>query len=533
MSVQKLDPTEEEVAFTVAAGRPRPLGNSLSASAQRLTKETISRIGNKGKAEAWQDDAWDMYDLIGEQRFLSNTLANRMSQARFYIGKLPENTTEDIEPLTEGPAYEVGQSLLGNGMNFQQVAQRAGVNLSIPGDGYLIGCPNKDPEPKPDSYDGITPIGETEDPLTGVDINDLEWKFRSVSEVEFKEGDVHIKMSGSHSKKYHADDVVIIRVWRSHPRRWWDADSPTRSSLPVLRELVGLTMHISAQLDSRLAGAGVFFIPSSADQAMRAALGASDEQDTSPLADALMLTMTTAINDRASASALTPIMPVVPDESIEHFRFVSFATPLDAEARPLREESIRRMALGQDCPPELLLGVAGMNHWGAWLVREDVVTTHLEPPLAILCDAITTQFLWPVLELQGVENFKDYVMWYDVEHLILRPNRSADAVKAREMGLIGDPTARDALGFDETDAPAIIPTDPVLELVLSMIRTAPSLAQAPGISVLAEQIRAMMDGRVEPLPGAEVVGETEEAEETIPAEEGGVPATEDEGPADV
>src|SRR3546814_17159695 len=59
----------------------------------------------------------------------------------------------------------------------------------------------------------------------------------------------------------------------------------------------------------------------------------------------------------------------------------TFHTPFDEETRELREEAIRRLALGQDAPPELLLGVGNMNHWGAWLVQADTNNTHVEPPL--------------------------------------------------------------------------------------------------------------------------------------------------------
>src|SRR3546814_19565748 len=87
----------------------------------------------------------------------------------------------------------------------------------------------------------------------------------------------------------------------------------------------------------------------------------------------------------------------------------TFHTPFDEETRELREEAIRRLALGQDAPPELLLGVGNMNHWGAWLVQADTINTHVEPPLARFCDAATTQFLRPVLEARGIAEPEDSV----------------------------------------------------------------------------------------------------------------------------
>lgn len=530
-SASMLEAPVEAQEWTVETNKPKPLkGNALVAAAQRLTAKKMKVKGGRGKtskSEGWQEDAWDMYDLVGEERFLASTLANRMSQARFFVGKLPSDPTEDIEPVTEGPVFDVFESIAGKGRTFATVANRAGINLFIAGGGWLIGCPKKGAEkPEPDY---LSPVVEEEDedqdPIAGIDISTLEWKFYSVSEVETDSSAGTITFPGH--KEVSADDVISIRVWRPHPRRWEDCDSPTRSSLPVLRELVGLTMHISAQIDSRLAGAGLFLIPSSADQALRAAAGVGDDA-TSPFADALMEAMIEPISDRSAASAVVPLMPVVPDESIEKFRHISFSSDLDKEARELREEAIRRLALGQDCPPELLLGVGAMNHWGAWLVREDVVTTHLEPPLALLCDAITTQFLWPVLDVLNVEDFEDYVFWYDVDHLVMRPNRAQDAAAGHEAGVLGDAAYRDALGFDESDAPEVDPTDPVVKLVIDMVRAAPSLAQTPGLQILHEQIEALMNGTPVPAspeqagsPESTPAAPTEEpAAEGPPAEEG-------------
>lgn len=533
-SAGRLDPSGAQII----PPSPAPLA-SLTAAAKRLTAKRIKGATISKPAE-WQADAWDMHDLVGEQRFLAHTLAGRLAQARFFAGQLPEDSTEDVEVTTNPLAVEVMEALT-RGTHFAQVVERAGVNLFIAGDCYLIGIPEDTetgtPAGMPDPETGISPAGSDggSDILDGIDLSTLSWNLYSNSEVTFdQEGKVIISSGEGReaSTTYDADAILVTRLWRPHPRYHWQAESPTRSSLPVLRELVGLTMRISAQVDSRLAGAGMFLIPESADRAVRQAMGAAGETATdSPLAAALMEAMITPIGDRSSAAAVVPLMPVVPDESIEKFRFISFASPLDTEARSLRDESIRRLALGQDCPPELLLGVAGMNHWGAWLVREDVVTTHLEPPLALLCDALTSQILWPVLIQNGMDPAEAhrYVIWYDVDHLIMRPDRSEDAKALHASGVISDSALRDATGFDETDAPAVDPTDPAVALVLDLVRGAPSLLQNPGLSVLVEQVRAMLDGAEIPdLPGQEDASETEpdgSPDDGTEAPAGGPPAT--------
>src|SRR5699024_10799802 len=238
--------------------------------------------------------------------------------------------------------------------------------------------------------------------------------------------------------EYDPDDLYLIRVWRPHPRKWWEADSPTRSSLPVLKELVGLTMHVSAQGDSRLAGAGILAPPQSVQRALATQAGLDPETTGDMFTEGLIEAMLTPIGDRASASAIVPLVVTVPDESVDKIKHISYSQPLDGTAQGLRDEAIRRLALGQDAPPELLLGTGNMNHWGGWLVQSETVETHIEPVLALICDAITSQYIWPALMDQGMseEEAQEFVVWYDVDHLIARPNRGSDAQQLHERGAI-------------------------------------------------------------------------------------------------
>ena len=254
-----------------------------------------------------------------------------------------------------------------------------------------------------------------------------------------------------------------------------------------------------------------------------------DEDDPDPFGEAIQEMMTTAIADRASASALVPGNFVVPDDSIDKFRYMTFATPLDKEARHLREEAIRRLALGQDIPPEVLLGVGGMNHWGAWLIREDTVKTHVEPQLATMCDSLTTQYLWPVLEQQNMDEKKaqKFVIWYDVDHLIARPNRLEDAIALHHEGAINDKALRDAGQFGDTDAQVDVETsDEASSLVLKMVQDNPSLIRNPGIEVIVEAVRSLLKGDTAEAP--EVEPDQLQIPETVPPTNGTTPAVPEE-----
>lgn len=509
--------------------KPQPL-NTLLASAHRITSTSVKRSQPRSSAESWQADAWEMYDLVGEQRFLASTIAGRMAQARFYVGELnPENSQDTPEQTEDVDAAAVLESVGGDFSGLARMVERMAVNLFIAGSGWFVGVPESlvDPTKTTQSVNDAN-----------VYMNDLQWFMLSVTEVSIERDKVQLNIGPNGEQvEVGVDDVYLIRIWRPHPRNMWESDSPTRSSLPVLRELVGLTMHISAQIDSRLAGAGVLLVPQSAQQAIRTAAGMADGDDSEDIfTEALMEAMIEPISDRSSASAVVPLVVTAPDDSIEHFRHISFDSPLDNEARELRDEAIRRLALGQDAPPELLLGTGGMNHWGAWLVREDVVTTHLEPTLALICDALTTQYLRPVLHEMGYseEQIEKLVVWYKVDHMIARPNRGVDAQTLHGLGVLSDATLREANGFDENDAPERDEDSEnkvraqAVEFTMELVRSAPSLARDPGIPSLVEQFEALLTGE-DPQDLEEVVGDiTVDSEDSAESSPGGVPQTDGE-----
>src|SRR5699024_330485 len=207
--------------------------------------------------------------------------------------------------------------------------------------------------------------------------------------------------------------------------------------------------------------------------------------------DAMIESMLTPVSDRSAASALVPLVVTVPAEPRGAFTYLYSPSPLASEARNLRDEAIRRLSLGMDAPPELLLGTGGMNHWGSWLVQEETVTTHIEPPLGLICEALTTQYLWPALEDLGYTDYRDYVITYDVDHLVTRPNLSADAFNLHEKGAISDDALRRVSGFDEQDAPER-PVDLATATVLRMVESNPNLMVNPGIENLVKQIRGLI-----------------------------------------
>lgn len=490
--VQQAPASPASGALTAAASRPT--GASRASSNQ-------SRQGQSPGTRSWQAEAWAAYDEVGEERFLASTLAGRLSQARLYVQHKPatgphsslrddETDATDTAPSPTAALAEAVLAALGaSQQDLGQMLQRLATNLFVAGEGWLVGVPRHViDEVSPSAAPAVT--APSPDPA----LTDLVWRVLAVTEVSSVGSDgrtvrLNLGTDGSAPVEVSADEVYMVRVWRPHPARYWEADSPTRACLPILRELIGLTRHISAQIDSRLAGAGILVVPSSASAAL-----ASDAADSSaygapdPFVAALMDSMLRPIENRDDASAVVPLVVTVPDEAADKMSHLTFSSALDSGARDLRDEAIRRLALAQDAPPELLLGSGAMNHWGAWLTREDTVTTHIEPVLALICDALTSQYLRPVLLSAGLseDEVRTLSVGYDVSALVARPNRSEEALNLHRAGAVSDEALREASGFDDSDAKPL--DERALMQALAMVTKRPDLMGTIGIGPLTEEI---------------------------------------------
>src|SRR6478736_204870 len=241
----------------------------------------------------WQRTAWLWYDTIGEYRFACSWVGNLLSRAILYV-------TEDGETTTNTDAIAAMQSLFGGVDGQREMLRQLGIQFTVAGEAYLVG------------EDGGEEPGD-------------KWWVVAASEIS-KTGDIW-KVG-----KKEVDDPLIVRLWRPHPRVNNKPDSPSRAVLPILAEIDGLTKHVAAQIDSRLAGAGILLLPdgiSFATTSTASGEGSGVTNELDPFLEELMETMMTAIKDRADASALVPILLQAPGEHLDKVRHVIFSTELD------------------------------------------------------------------------------------------------------------------------------------------------------------------------------------------------------------
>lgn len=397
---------------------------TLTAAAAVLTSNKINRMKgtNVTTAHQWQRDAWYYYDVTPEISYITRLEASAVSRASLFAAKLPESPTEKPEPVGDtSPAAMAMSDMLGGRTSQSQELARIATHLAIPGLSFAV------------MWD---------------DGGIHHWTVLSPDEISFTGKAWRMKINGEDVHRS-VSDTLVIRIWNQHGRVRWEPDSPVRHMLPVLAELEGLTKHVSATVDSRLAGAGLLVLPDNVDFPRTGNI--PDNVD--PFMYELYKAMTTPIENRDIAAAVVPFAIKVPPEAVDKVKHIKFATDLDAHTKELREEAIRRVALGMDIPPEQLLGMTDASHWTSWAIEDSYIKLHIEPKLQTICHAMTIGYLQPYLKSIGVEDWDQYVVWFDTTQIKLRPNRSADAADLHDDLLISDAARRRVAGFDESDAP--------------------------------------------------------------------------------
>ncbi len=338
----------------MTARKPRKAVKTITAAAKRITGRRVKRPTS---GMDWATEAWYYFSTCGELHYVTTTVANALSQVELYPARRTEDGWERIDDDND-PAVIALDALAGDSpTGMAEMLRRFGQNLFLAGDAYLIGHPAEDERDgdSPTVAQFVDRLAPTDEP-PGIDLQSLCWKVYSAREVTQK--DSVLKVAG---REFDENECVVVRVWRPHPADVHAADSPVRAVLPLLRELEALTKLISAQADSTLAGNGVFVVPDAVS--VLGGTAPEDSPDVDPFIVDLMDAMMTPISNRDAASSLVPLVVTLPDEMPWQPFHISFARPLDSAAMDMRTELIRRLALGLDAPPEVLMGNGASNHW--------------------------------------------------------------------------------------------------------------------------------------------------------------------------
>lgn len=416
--------------------------NSLVASAVRYPGKS-ARIYTP--SQNWQIEAYRHYGICGEARYAANYFGHSLSKASLFAAT--PTGDELVRAAEDSVAAQALRDLFNGPEGQTQMLTALGIHLTIAGDCYLVGRSLK-PGSRPET--GIDPESEGD-----------VWEVVSIQEMHVTGKRWTIKYGDGMSDVDLDDDDVVIRVWRPHPARRIEADSPFRSLLPVLSEIEWLTKHIFVQCSSRLAGAGILFMPQGMSFPPPPEVDGKPQQFANE-ADAFTITLAEAmlgtLDDPSLPSAHVPTVVTAPDDSIDKAKLMHFWSNLDEKALEMRRDAISRFALGMDFPPEKLLGMSsnpgtgggtsnGVSHWGAWQVDEDTIKLHVEPMLELIVNAITVGYLRPATD--GAPD----VVRYDTSELRLRPDRSAEAIELWDRFAISTEAMLREVGFNVKDVP--------------------------------------------------------------------------------
>lgn len=404
---------------------------SITAAATRIITKGKGSGANKNSGQATL--AWDFFETVPEVGTYADWVSNAMSGATLFAGKRGPDGT--VEAAPEGSrASELVASIAGGATGQANLLADFGTQLAVTGDSWLIIIP----DPESDSFAGD------------------RWVVLSTEEVKAQRGKIRATIDGEdldvpefdpNDPSPDPDAPVAMRVWKPSPRRRAQATSPVIRSLVILEELRLLNAAVAAIARSRITGRGLLLVPSGAR--FPTTPGQAKAEDS--LLETFIEVSSTAIREPESAAATVPIVLEVPGDLISGVKWLQFTSEFDAMAIQLRDEAIRRFATGADVPAEVLLGLGDASHWGAWALTAEALRMGAEPKLALVCQALTTEWLQPLLE--GEPDADEWLVWYDTSGLRSSSNKSASALEAFKEGLISDKAARRELGFTEKDAP--------------------------------------------------------------------------------
>lgn len=426
---------------------PRRQASALAASAVRVNPSAKPPALDAGSSQrlllqAWQFEAFRYYDNIGEIKYAGQFYARALQNLRLYVGtKDANNEIEEVD--NNAGASDLLDDVQDPGGGRAAMLGSYGQLMWLIGEGYML----------------VTP------PADGEFRN--QWEFVSPSELQVWGGAGGLKRQSApglpQRQIRYVDDgtwdpsdpdtAVAYRYWRRHPQFSAQADAPMRGVLLLCDELERLTAAVRSRAVSRLAGPGLLLIPDEISQPPPEPIGDEDPEADLFLRDLIDATIT-PITDPGTASAQVPLLVRGAAEYLKEIRHVQIHDPNQTYPEEgLRTECIRRIALGLDMPPEVLLGTSDLNHWNAWSVSEEVWRSHLQPVAQRFCEDLTSSYFRPAARDAGVQGWEDLVVWYDAAHIINHPDRGKDALDVYDRGGLSLESLREAKGFDDDDAP--------------------------------------------------------------------------------
>lgn len=296
---------------------------------------------------------------------------------------------------------------------------------------------------------------------------------------------------GPHDSAFELPRDHVVRFWL--PDQEWQAyaTSPMAAVIDDLHRYRALSKYALKVADAAIAMVGLMWFPG---EAFTEQIGVAEDDLGEAAADAGIPKY--ALEElyyevaRIRHSDSDDIMSVVPplfhwDKEAGPPEHISTGPGLDPSGIDHRKEALEDFARGTNLPVTTVLGggVGDANHWSEWLASRQVFDSAVSPVMdRITHQDLTRSFLWPRARMGGwaPEQLRLIRVGYDPDPVIIKDDNSTNAYKLLLAGGLKFKTAREAMGYEDSDAM----TDPderawLLE-VLAHGRLASQPATTPG-----------------------------------------------------
>jgi len=332
-----------------------PIGHVSASAAIIDLSKPIEIRRQKAARRPWQAQAWDFYRVLPEVRYPANFIGNALSRFTMRPGLIDDDSpTADARipdakkrPAIIGAAEDILAGLEGPQGGVSEIQRRYGLNMNVAADGWMLGLDQRNAP--------------------------TDWEFVSTNELQFHHDgrgeERAYRDSLGHGEGPKEDDLLPTkgiytqRFWYSHPEYSMQADGPLESLSDDCQRLIDLNDSISARLLSRLASAGILFLPNSLSMPISPQPEGSDLANMDPIIATIISYMTQAMANRDSAAGKLPIIMRGPDDLGEKIKHITLDRVIDESEMKLRDELRQTITRGQDLPVETQTEMGGLNHW--------------------------------------------------------------------------------------------------------------------------------------------------------------------------
>jgi len=508
-------------AEPAAFNQARPL--TAAAAQVKLDDKTEAeyfKARRQSASTAWQTEAWEYYDAIGEIKYAFNLVASVVSRIRLYAAVVdnpaeapnPVRNSEAIDPRLAAAAERALDRLSSAYGGQPGLLKDAALNLQVTGECYLAQVPERIGSGLPESWD-IRSVDELQ--------VDQRGNYVIIPRRDFGGTGGASQMSvGSSDNIRLPKDAFVGRIWRAHPRYTQESDSSLRGLLDLCAELLLLNRTFRATARSRL-NAGALYLP----DGLSVAAGPdpdypydedgefneqySPEEAADDFEDQLIDAMTTPIKDEDSASAVVPLIIRGPGELGDKIKQFKFERSFDPALAERSERVLERIMQGLDVPKDVVSGIANVKYSNALQIDESLYKAHIEPLMLLIVDALTVMYLRPYLIANGYseQEVERLCVWYDPSQVATRNDRATDADSGFEKMAVSYNTWRRAHGFSDQDAPD--PTELSLRLLIQKGSLTPEQTEAL-LSVVAPNIMGQAREQAQEATGAPIPDEIDD-----------------------